>query len=74
MEGVLLAAQRSYEERKVEFFGYLMANVCFENEVDAYLANWTIRTAQELTWAQLVMLAALGRKRCCPAWAVLRRA
>ena len=61
IEGVLLAAQRDHEERKVEFLGYLLGNVCFESEVDSYLANWTIKTAQELTWAQLVMLSAVGR-------------
>ena len=61
IEGVLLAAQRDHEERKVEFLGYLLANVCFESEVDSYLANWTIKIAQELTWAQLVMLSAVGR-------------
>lgn len=61
IEGVLLAVQRGHEERKVEFLGYLLANLCFESEVDAYLANWTIRTAQELTWAQFVLLSALGR-------------
>jgi len=61
IEGVLLAAQRGHEERKVEFLGYMLANLCFESEVDANLANWTIKTAQELTWAQLVLLSAIGR-------------
>ncbi len=61
VEGILLAAQREHEERKVEFLGYLMANVCFESEVDDYLANWSIKTAQELTWGQFVLLSAFGR-------------
>lgn len=60
-EGVLLAAQRSYEERKVPYIGYLMANLCFEKQVDGYLANWAINTAHDLTWAQFVLLSAVGR-------------
>lgn len=61
VEGVLLAAQRSYEERKVPYMGYLMSNVCFEEQIDGHLANWAIKTAQELTWAQFVFLSAVGR-------------
>jgi hypothetical protein len=61
VEGVLLAAQRSYEERRVPYMVYLMANVCFEKQVDGHLANWAINTAQDLTWAQFVLLSAVGR-------------
>lgn len=38
-----------------------MANICFEKQVDGHLANWAINTAQELTWAQFVLLSAVGR-------------
>jgi hypothetical protein len=62
VEGVLLAAQRSYEERKVQFIGYLMANIAFEEAVNRTSANWLIKTAQELTWTQLVLLSLVGRR------------
>ena len=62
IEGVLLAAQREHQERKVQYLGYLLANVSFESTINAYLANWAIETARELTWAQLVLLSAVGRK------------
>ena len=61
-EGTLLAAQRSYEERKVPFVGYLMANIAFERNVDRRSANWLIKTAQELTWTQLVLLSIVGQR------------
>jgi hypothetical protein len=61
-EGTLLIAQREHEERKVQFYGYLLANLSFEIEIDEYLANWLLRTAETLTWSQLVLLAMIGRK------------
>jgi hypothetical protein len=61
IEGVLLAAQREHQERKVEYLGYLLANVSFESDIDPFLANWAIDDARELTWAQLVLLSAVGR-------------
>lgn len=60
VEGVLLAAQRQYEERKVEFLGYLLGNLAFEQDVPASLANWATRTAGELSWTQLVLLSTIG--------------
>jgi len=60
-EAVLIAAQREHEERKVEYLGYLFANLCFEEEVDRSLANWIIKIAQELTWTQLVLLSLVGQ-------------
>jgi hypothetical protein len=61
-EGTLLIAQREHQERKVEYYGYLLANLSFQSNVDEYLANWLLRLAGELTWSQLVLLAMIGRK------------
>jgi len=61
-EAVLIAAQREPEERKVEYMGHLFANLCFEKAVDRNLANWTVKTAQDLTWTQLILLSIVGRK------------
>lgn len=60
LEGVLLTAQREHEERKIEYLGYLVANLAFESTMDFYLGNWAIKTAGELTWVQLVLLALIG--------------
>jgi hypothetical protein len=60
LEGVLLTAQRGHEAQKVEYLGYLAANLAFEPHMDPYLGNWAIKTAGELTWVQLVLLALIG--------------
>ncbi len=61
-EGTLLIAQREHQERKVEFYGYLLANLSFDPDVDEYLANWLLKVASELTWMQLVLIAMVGRR------------
>lgn len=61
-EGVLLNAQREHEERKVEYYGYMLANLSFVTNVDEYLANWLLQLPDQLTWTQLVLLAMVGRK------------
>ena len=61
IEGVLIAAQREPQERKLEFMGTLLARVAFEPEITADTAAYMIRTAEELTWQQYVLLALIGR-------------
>jgi hypothetical protein len=56
VEGALVAAQREHEELKVIHYGYLLANVAFDSGIDLHTANWCLRTAQNLTWTQLVLL------------------
>ncbi|WP_143531853.1 hypothetical protein [Saccharothrix sp. ALI-22-I] len=60
VEGVLVAAQRQHEERKVEYIGYLMANIAFESHIDISTANWVVKNANELSWTQLVLLSIVG--------------
>lgn len=40
----------------------MLANFAFEKQIDRYLANWLIATIDDLTWAQLCLLAAVARK------------
>jgi hypothetical protein len=61
-EAVLIAAQREHEEAKCRHMGYLLATIAFHDEIDRYLANWLVRTATELSWAQYVLLAIIGRE------------
>lgn len=62
MEGVLLAARREHEERKVPYMGYLMANIAFTSEIDDVLANHVLQLAEELSWTQCIVLSLFGRK------------
>jgi hypothetical protein len=62
MEGTLLAAQREHEERKIPYYANLIANLSFEPAVDRYTANLLLRTAQELSYRQLCILALVEKK------------
>ena len=57
LEGVLLAAQKSYEERKVKYISYFCANLIFENKWDRHFANLLLRLAEELSYRQFCLLS-----------------
>jgi hypothetical protein len=57
LEGVLLAAQKEYQEKKVRFYGNLYANIVFESDVDRSQANYLIRLLDRLSFRQLCILA-----------------
>jgi hypothetical protein len=61
-EGVLLAAQSSFEERKVRHIGYLYANTAIDDGIDRYLAGMALRRAKDLTWRQYLLLAMVGAR------------
>jgi len=56
LEGVLLAAQKEYEEKKLKYLGNLYANLPFNEDVDSRMANMLIKIASELTYRQYVVL------------------
>jgi hypothetical protein len=62
IEGTLLAAQREHEERKLPYYANLLANLPFEPAIDRYTANLLLRTAQELSYRQLCLLALVAKK------------
>lgn len=56
LEGVLLKARDSYEEKKIAHLGVLYANIAF-SKISASQANQLITLAGQLTYRQLVLLA-----------------
>lgn len=60
-EGVVLAAQREAEEKKVRFHGNLLANLAFDQDVDRSQANFLIRLGEDLSYRQLCLLALFGQ-------------
>lgn len=56
LEGILLAAQKEYEEKKLKYLGNLYANLAFTETVDSRMANMLIKIASELTFRQYVIL------------------
>jgi hypothetical protein len=60
VEGVILAAQRDHEEKKLRFYGNLIASLAFARDVDRGYANLLVRTAQQLSYRQLCLMDLAG--------------
>lgn len=61
-EGVLIAAQREYEEKKVKFEGNFFANIACYPSIDRAKANFLLRLAQGLSYRQLCIVALFVQK------------
>lgn len=55
-EGIMLAAQREPQEKKLRFFGNLVANLAFHPEIGRAQANYLIALAESLSHRQLCLL------------------
>lgn len=55
-EGLLMVAQRAYQEKKVPFVGRLAANLNFEKAFDVTAARWLTHLADRLSYTQLCLL------------------
>ena len=62
IEGVLIAAQREHEEKKVPYYGYLLANIAFTPTISRVHGNLLIRLGQSLSYNQLCLLAVFALK------------
>ncbi|MFT3828408.1 MAG: hypothetical protein QM691_01750 [Opitutaceae bacterium] len=60
-EGVLRAAQKEYEERKIPFLAALIASISFDTNVGREQANMLIRLFERLSYRQVRLLAFFGR-------------
>jgi len=61
-EGTLIAAQKEHEEKKLKYYGNLLANLGFDNSFDKAQANLFLKVAQELTYRQLCILSLIPKK------------
>ncbi|MDO9184919.1 MAG: hypothetical protein Q7W13_02830 [Bacteroidia bacterium] len=57
LEGLLLIAQKSYEEKKVRFISYFYANILFSKQINTYHANYYLKMAEGMTYRQFCLLA-----------------
>jgi hypothetical protein len=55
-EGIVLAAQREHEEKKLRCYGTLLANLAFAPGIDRAYSNFLLKTAEALTYRQLCLL------------------
>jgi hypothetical protein len=61
-EGILLTAQREYQEKKLKFYGNLLANIAFRVDIDRDLANALIRQVESMSYRQICILSLSIRK------------
>ncbi|WP_460682993.1 hypothetical protein [Modestobacter lapidis] len=66
LEGVVAAARRSAEERRIRHLGYLFAELVVSPDLDAALAARALRLGEACSWRQLALLAAVGRRERAP--------
>ena len=59
-EGVLIASQREYEEKKLPLMARLNANIAFDANVSRPTANRLLKLASDLTYRQLVIVKVVG--------------
>lgn len=63
LEGILLAAQKEYEEKKLIYYSNMMADFAFDSFVNKSLANNLIKIAQQLSYTQLCLLKIFNNAR-----------
>lgn len=56
LEGLLLAAQKEHEEKKLIYYSNLMADCAFDPFISKSLANNMLKIVQELSYTQLCLL------------------
>jgi len=66
LDGVVGAARRSAEERRIRHLGYLFAELAVSADLDAPLAARALRLGEACSWRQLALLAAVGRRDRAP--------
>jgi hypothetical protein len=62
LEGTLLTAANSYEQRKVPYIGKFYANLAFDGDVTPSYANLLLKLLDRLTYGQLRVMATLGKQ------------
>lgn len=68
-EAVLRATREEHEERKLEHFAALLANIAVDSAVDRAQANWLVQLAGRLTYRQLCVLGLAGAGARAPSGA-----
>jgi hypothetical protein len=60
LEGVIFSAQREHEEKKLKYYGNLVANIAFDPTISSSQANQLIKISSELTYRQLCILRVIA--------------
>lgn len=63
-EGLLLAAQRAYDEKKVPFIATLLANLNFRQDLNVQAAAVLVRMVDQITYQQMCILRLAFENQC----------
>jgi hypothetical protein len=61
LEGILITAQKSYEEKKIRFIGNLYANIAFDSSVDVGEANHFIKLSEQFSFRQYCFIGLFAK-------------
>ncbi|WP_104111174.1 hypothetical protein [Arthrobacter sp. N199823] len=62
IEAVLMAAKREPQEKKLEYFGCLLAQIAYSDNISVETAMVMVNMAERLTWTPYVLISMVGRK------------
>ena len=65
VEGVLIAAQFEYEQKKLTYYANLVANIAFDSTIDRGESNFLLNTAKNLSYRQLCAITLLSDENNC---------
>ena len=61
LEGVLISAQREYEEMKIPFLAKIYSNIIFDSSISRTIANQLLKISSDLTFRQIIILGVIGK-------------
>lgn len=62
VEGLYISAKEDHEEKKLFYYGNLLANILFHSDIDRFQANLFIRIFENLSYRQLCIMALIEHK------------
>lgn len=62
-EGVIVAAQREYENKKLKYYGKLLSNISFREDVSKDQAVQLIQIAQRLSYRQYILIMIIAHSQ-----------
>lgn len=62
LEGILLTSQKEHQEKKLKYYGNLIANLGFDTNFNREQANHLIKVSEQLTFRQLCIIAVFAHK------------
>jgi hypothetical protein len=60
LEGILRAAADANQERKLRHLGAIFPSVAIRDDISASDAHWLARTAEQLSWRQMIVLSVVA--------------